>query len=131
MKGYKTEVRKLLLNYFESIGHRVVSSQMVYDQLKEHTISLSSIYRNLAKMEKEGILCKMTQQNSHVVLYQYVNPKKCHGIVHLKCKQCDMTYHLNEELSHMITNISKQEHGFSIGQTTAVLYGKCTNCQDK
>ncbi len=131
MSKYNTEQRRQLLNLFEESEHKTLSAQEILNELGENIISISAVYRNLAEMRKEGIVCKISEKNRQGTRYQYVSPKNCKGIVHLKCNDCDSTIHLNKNVSQLIFAMAKDEHGFEINNSSAFLYGQCDKCSNK
>ncbi len=131
MSKYKTEQRKILVDFFENNNHRSVSAQEIFVELAEHGISKSAIYRNLSEMENEGFITKLREKNRNGSLYQYNDLHNCVGIIHLKCQVCESTFHLNRHISHMVLNLAKDENGFTINDTSAFLYGQCANCSQK
>ena len=131
MSKYKTEQRKTLIDYFESNNHRSLSAQDIHTDLKEQGISISAIYRNLAEMEKDGIVYKVAENSRPGVFYQYIDPDKCTNLIHLKCITCDATLHLNKHISQMMVAYAKDEYGFVINCTGAFMYGECAICSQK
>lgn len=128
MNKYKTEQRKLLISFFEKNIHRTFSAKDLAKALSDKDISISSIYRNLSEMEKEGLLCKSNEKNGSATLYQYLDPKQCLGIIHLKCQFCDATFHLSKHISSLLFAVAKEDFAFQINEPTALLYGKCDSC---
>ena len=128
MKKYRTEQRKQLIEFFEKNTHRSFSAQDIYNVLCDQHVSMSAIYRNLAYMEKTGIIHKVSGNARSGVFYQYVDPLKCIDVVHLKCEDCDTTLHLNHHISQMIIAYAKEEQNFIINSFGSFLYGKCATC---
>ncbi len=128
MAKYQTEQRKRLISFFENSNHRTLSAQEIYSELGDQDISISAIYRNLAEMEKDGLLCKISEKNRQGALYQYVNPDTCMGIIHLKCQSCQSTFHLNKHVSQMIIGLAQDDFNFTVNDAAAVIYGQCKNC---
>ncbi len=128
MGQYSTEQRKKLFNFFKENLHESFSAKQIHEKINDESISISAIYRNLALMEEEGILCKMTNSGSRGLLYQYIDPESCAGIVHLICDKCSVTFHLNKHISDLITNISMESFGFKVNSQKAIIYGLCENC---
>ena len=128
MSKYKTEQRKILVDYFEHNNHQSLSAQEIFTALDNQDISMSAIYRNLSEMEKEGIVCKVDGDNRQTAYYQYINSKECIGAIHLKCQTCDTTLHLNHNIAQMMMGFTKEEYGFIINPCGAFLYGKCAKC---
>lgn len=128
MNKYKTEQRKKILDFFQGNYHQSLSAQDIYESLRNDDVSMSAIYRNLTDMEIDGLICKVSEIGKNGVYYQYIHPNKCVGSIHLKCKNCNMTMHLNQHIAQMMINYAKDEHGFSINQIGSFLYGTCANC---
>ena len=131
MSKYNTEQRKKLISYFENNSHRSVSAQDIYATLQSQDISMSAIYRNLAEMEKENLICKVNENNRSSICYQYIDPVKCINAIHLKCQHCDSTIHLNHHISELVSGYAKEEYGFALNFVGAFLYGKCATCSQK
>ncbi len=129
MSKYQTENRKRVIHFFEQNTHRRISAQDIHKELADYSISISSIYRCLSEMEKEGLLFKTTDSKTVCSLYHYVDPHSCSGIIHLKCQICDATFHLNKHVSRMLIELAKDDHSFKVNDTAAFLYGKCIDCQ--
>ncbi len=130
MTKYKTEQRKKLIDFFQKNMHRSVSAQDIYDSLDSRDISMSAIYRNLSDMENDGQICRVNDSIRQGMFYQYMDPDHCFNVVHLKCKKCDATFHLNQHISQMMVGYAKEEYDFKINCTGAFLYGECEKCSD-
>ncbi len=131
MSKYQTEQRKKLVTLFENSPHQTLSAQDIAVALNDQSISISAIYRNLAEMVEDGLLCKVSEKNRSGSLYQYMDPNHCAGIVHFKCDSCNATYHLDRNISQMIMGIAQDSFSFEINGTAAFLYGKCSKCSHK
>ena len=128
MKLYNTEQRSIITNYIKGKTHLSFSAKEIYEELSNHKISMSAIYRNLADFEKEGLIFKVYEKNRTEALYQYVNNDTCGGILHLKCETCCQTYHINKEISKVITDIATKEFNFKLNKSVLFLYGQCEKC---
>ncbi len=128
MSKYQTEQRQKLLDLFKNSGHQSFSASDILNKFGNDDISISAIYRNLKTMENEGLICKVVDNKRPESLYHYINPKSCLGVIHLKCENCENTYHLNRHISDMIMNMAKDDLKFTVSNTSAFLYGKCDNC---
>ncbi len=128
MSRYQTEQRQKLLEVFKNSEHKSFSASDILKKCGNDDISISAIYRNLKIMESEGLICKVVDNKKSEALYHYVNPNSCVGIIHLKCEDCENTYHVNKHISNMIFELAKEDLRFTISDTSAFLYGKCDNC---
>ncbi len=96
--------------------------------LGKEGISRSALYRNIAAFEKEGVLCRVTNDKKNETLYQFIDPDECSGVIHLKCNRCTTTHHLNRYACDMISGLALENFGFSVNTNKAVIYGLCENC---
>ncbi len=128
MSKYQTEQRQKLLEVFKGSDNQSFSASDIIKKCENDDISVSAIYRNLKSMENDGLICKVMDNKRSEALYHYVNPDNCVGVIHLKCENCENTYHINKHISNMIMNLAKEDFKFSINSKTAFLYGICDNC---
>ncbi len=125
---YVTDQRFKMISLFKNHLHESFSAKQIQEKLGDSEISKSAIYRNLAYMEKEGLLTRVTNGNNREVLYQYVKSECCAGAVHLICDNCKSTYHLNKHVSDLISNMALDAFGFAVNKQKSVIYGLCGNC---
>ncbi len=118
-----------MLVIFEESNHHSFSAQEIAQLLKSENVSMSAIYRNLADMEKSGLICKVSEKNRSGALYQYINPHSCRGIIHLKCESCDQTYHLDKCVSDMIFAMAEKNFNFHLSSSMPMLVGQCEKCR--
>lgn len=120
-----------MLVLFQESNHHSLSAQEIAQLLKDDNVSMSSIYRNLAEMEKSGLICKVSEKNRAGALYQYINPDSCRGIIHLKCENCDQTYHLEKCVSDMIFAMAESSFQFHLSSSMPILFGQCHECKNR
>ncbi len=131
MSKYHTEQRRILINFFKDSNHRTLTAQEIHDELVENNISMSAIYRNLAELENQGLICKVAEKGCSSALYQYIDPDECVGVIHLKCMNCKATFHMNRHISQMVIGIADDDYNFRVKDTAAILYGECDTCSQK
>ena len=125
---YKTKQRELMLAFFESHHHDSFSVEQLFEQLKGEGISLSSIYRNLSELEKDGSVHKVIPQGAREAYYQFVGCEHCRGHIHVQCVECGKTVHLPDEEASKIAKQAKDSLGFELDPTSTVFYGLCKEC---
>ncbi len=80
-------------------------------------------------MEKEGVLCRVTNiMYPRETFYQYIDPEKCCGSLHLICNICNDSLHLDKHVSKLISGVALDSHGFAVNEEKSVIYGTCENC---
>lgn len=128
-REYATAQRELLLGYFEKHSEMQFSVDQLHEALKgsEPAISMSAIYRNVARMAEEGILQKLALEDSRKAVYQYLPEYECAEHLHLKCESCGKLIHMDEESLQALSKLA-QEAQFEIDGKKSILYGSCKDC---
>ena len=128
MQAYMTQPRKRLITYLHSHADETLSAGQIAQDLPE--ISVSAVYRNLAALEQDGTVRKMTKSGSREVFYQYMKAEECQAHLHLSCKSCGKTFHMDEaETEALLESIARLD-GFTVDRGDTVLYGVCESCQN-
>lgn len=128
--AYKTEQRARLLEFFEAHPHDTFCAKDICSALADSGISVSAIYRNLASMEKEGLLRCHAERDSRDRYYQFVDRVHCGDAIHLTCVECGSTFHLDPSVAKRMQSALEQSEGFCISKTLTVLYGTCKSCAE-
>ena len=126
---YMTQQRKLLLAYLQAHEDELLCAGEIADALAQQGVSASAVYRNLAALAQEGAIQSVSKSGSRRGYYRFSANSHCRDHLHLSCKQCGKTFHMDtQESEQLIRSIAQQEH-FAIDQTDTVLYGVCASCQ--
>lgn len=127
-KTYHTKQQAAILKYMsESTGQYVTVSQIA-THLKEEgqSVGLTTIYRQLDKLEKDGIVHKIVLDGNSGACYQYTGEDEEQML--LKCEDCGGMIpmdcsHIAELYQHVL-----QEHQFRVNPHRTMFYGVCDNC---
>lgn len=128
MQAYMTQPRKRLLSYLHTHADETLSAGQIAEELPE--ISVSAVYRNLSALERDGAVRKVAKAGSREVFYQYMNAEKCRDHLHLSCKKCGKTFHMDEEETAALLDSIARIDGFSVDRGDTVLYGTCEDCRN-
>lgn len=131
---YRTEQRKKLSAFFESHPDLAISAKDLAEALSEGdgpTLSTSAIYRNLDRLEQEGVIVRYASKNRRENLYRYVQSENCENRLHLACVQCGKTYHMARTLSEELLKQVGQIDGFLIDTEKTAILGLCEDCRKK
>ena len=131
---YKTNSRTKIKEYLEANRDRTVSVKDIASHMEDEKLSvnLTTIYRYLDKLEKEGAVLKYTGEKGDKATYQYVGSNNgCDEHLHLKCTNCGAVIHLNCKFMDQISEHISSHHGFSIQCKNSVIYGLCSECAKK
>ncbi len=119
-----TSQRALIL---EIIRHRHLDADEIYRQarIKQHRLSLSTVYRTLQVLKKLGLVEELHFDEAH---HHYeVKPSSEHH--HLVCLGCGKVVEFKCPLSpRMKVNIAR-EKGFEITGTEIRMTGYCSKCR--
>lgn len=130
MSKYTTEQRRILSEYFATHYHKAFTVKELATALEPQGISISAIYRNLPEMENDGLLLKVSKQEGAVkhIAYQFIDPVKCAGVIHLVCEKCSDVHHVNKNITDLLVNMAQENCNFLVQSQKSVLYGLCQNC---
>ena len=126
--AYMTSQRKLLYETLEKHRDKAFTADEI-TALVGNTTSRSAVYRNLASLEKQGLVKKTTAVGSNKTLYRYTGSKECKDHLHLECSKCGKTYHLKVPTTNAVIESVMQDADFQIDRCCTVLYGICVNCR--
>lgn len=129
MSVYTTKQRKVLLDFLKSHADEVFSADIIAAELDGDGISLSAIYRNLAALESEDKIQRVTKNGSRKVFYLYKAADECREHIHLSCSKCGKTYHMPLPASDSLIADVRRNTDFEIDRTETVLYGVCKECK--
>ena len=126
--NYKTDQKAILIDYLTRNSDKYVSVQEIEKVLfqTQKKIGLTTIYRFLNKLEKDGKLRVETRE--HTKYYQYIS-EECKNHFHLKCENCGKIIHFECEKFFKMINHIQQEHNFYIDPKW-VIYGLCEECKN-
>ncbi|MBR6120301.1 MAG: transcriptional repressor [Oscillospiraceae bacterium] len=128
MQAYMTQPRKRLLNYLHRHADETLSAAQISRDLPE--ISVSAVYRNLSALEQDGSVRKLAKNGSREVFYQYMKAEECRDHLHLSCKKCGKTFHMDEAETEALLDSIAQLEGFTVDRGDTVLYGVCERCAE-
>ncbi len=124
MAKYHTNQRKILTDYLSHHVDKPITAQGIGEELK--TLSLSAIYRNLADLEKSGIVQKTVNSDDRKAYYRFVDNCGCKEHIHLSCMNCGKVFHLDNS-DTFVEHLFKSEQ-FEVDKSVTVLYGLCKDC---
>ncbi len=130
MSKYVTRQRKALLAYLGEHADELLSAQEIADALSGQSISLSAVYRNLAELEAEGQVRRAGREGVRESYYQYIGAGACQGCLHLSCKKCGRTFHMDAGSAEQLLSAVAKSEGFAVDKADTVLYGVCEICQE-
>lgn len=129
--GYATASRKRILEFLKNNSDRTVAAADIdtYLREKDSEVNITTIYRYLDKLAKEGTVIKYVAECGGKAVYQYVEQgHRCEEHLHLKCVKCGCIIHLECAFMDEISEHIEKDHGFTLQCKNSILYGTCRNC---
>lgn len=132
--SYATVSRRKILGFLEENHDRTVTAADIDAYLREQNseVNITTIYRYLDKLTREGSVIKYVAEKGSQAAYQYVEQgHRCDEHLHLKCVRCGRIIHLECAFMHEISEHIQKDHGFKLQCRNSILYGVCRSCQEK
>ena len=131
---YKTKQMTEILTFLKSVQGRHVTVNEICDFFREKGISIgtTTIYRQLEKMVKEGLVAKYVIDCSSSACFEYLGAEEhCHKTYcfHCKCEKCGKLIHLHCEDVVKLEQHLMESHGFQMDPCRTVFYGICEDCR--
>lgn len=127
VREYETEQRKILLLFFENHQENHYTVEELAEKL--NGVSLSTLYRNVNQMVKDGSIRSFKKEGCRRLLYQYIGTKKCNEHLHLKCNTCGKILHTDEKSASLVKELIENSYDFEMDKTTTILFGSCASCK--
>ncbi|WP_353095182.1 transcriptional repressor [Tissierella praeacuta] len=128
---YKTKQKDILLNYIKSLNSEHFTVKQIYKNFKDNNqnIGMTTIYRHLNKLVKEGFVKKHVLDGETEAIFEYIgNLNHSEEHYHFKCEKCGMLRNFNCRSLDNIQGHLCEEHGFDINSIKTIFYGTCTEC---
>jgi Fur family ferric uptake transcriptional regulator len=133
---YQTKQGNSLLEYLGKAPgrHFTVQEICAYFKNQDVPIGMTTVYRQLDKLVREGTVKKCVVDRNSPACYVYTEdtqPEVLEGTVHCLCDRCGKLIHLHcSELAGLKEHLS-EHHGFELNITKTVFYGICEECRAK
>lgn len=133
--NYATQKRSEILKYLELHCDEDVSVKDIeqHFQKDNHTsVNITTIYRYLERLEKEGRILKHNAEKGGKATFQYVKPEhSCQSHLHMKCSSCGKIYHMDCDFMEEFQRHIYEHHHFRLECKTSMLYGLCKACSEE
>lgn len=122
MKNYSRQ-REAILSVLRSTDTHPTAS-WVYNKVKEQipNISLGTVYRNLAELQKNGEIISLSVGDGHE---HFDGDNSAH--IHLHCRICGKIYDAAVENDYLAA--PAKQNGFLPESSVCVVCGICKNCK--
>ena len=131
---YTTKQRKAILNYLKEHSQTHPSAAQIAKHFErgEVTIGRTTVYRQLDKLVREGLIQKYILDNGTGACFQFISEED--GAVqhfHLKCEECGKIIHLGGEFLPSVTKGILSKYSFEVDVAKTIFYGRCQSHSNK
>ncbi len=130
-KGYNTKPKEYILSFLKNHKNRRFSIKEMYDYIinEGYNINLTTVYRNVNSLEKEGSLLKHQASDNNYATYQYVENTECLAHFHFECIKCGRVSHLGAKETNDFLKLIKNKLYFTVEPQNTYIRGLCNNCK--
>ena len=131
---YKTKQMTELHTFLQSVQGQHVTVQEIREYFKDREIAVGTItiYRQLEKMVKEGLVEKYVVEGTNSACFEYIGESETsdyESCYHCKCEKCGKLIHLHCEDVVKLEQHLMDSHGFRMDPCRTVFYGICEECR--
>ena len=129
-RQYKTKQKELILDCIRMHQGSFITIKAVLNALesRHEKVGTATIYRNLERLEEEGIIARCVIEGIDGVCYRYLPDSPDDVYFFLKCEHCgDLSPIDCGELQHLYEHVIEHHH-VRINPAKTVLYGLCEKC---
>ena len=117
-----------MTDFLASHPDSLLSADEITEALEASGISRSAVYRNLAALEADGKIRRASKEGDRRVYFQYLDVEDCKDAIHLFCKKCGRTIHMETSAAEALVKTIEGSQSFTLDKTETVLYGTCGEC---
>ncbi|KRL01731.1 Fur family transcriptional regulator [Liquorilactobacillus capillatus] len=118
-----TKQRKAISDYFAANPEHAFSVEMIYNQIGDGKMNLSTVYRNVDRLAQLGLLARTLMKNT---AYYYVKKEEHQHF--MICTSCFKMFPINHVIEEIIP-IAIGQTDFKALAHDIVIYGICRRCQ--
>ena len=129
-KKYKTKQKELIMQCIRENADSYITIQQLFELLnqQDNSVGLTTIYRNLDKLEQEREITRVHIEGISGTCYRYM-PKEENVLFYMKCEVCEKLVNIQcPELARLYTHIS-EDHNIDINPGKTMFYGTCEACR--
>lgn len=131
---YKTKCKDNIYKILEEFKDTTLSADEILLKMEENgcKVNKTTIYRNLDRMETDGIVHKFPSSDTTKSLYQLtIHNANIEEHLHLQCSSCGKVIHLDCEYMQSFIEHIALEHDFDLTCDKSILFGLCKQCKEK
>ena len=111
-----------------------ISKKDFFEYFKDREIAVgtTTIYRQLEKMVKEGLVEKYVVEGTNSACFEYIGESETsdyESCYHCKCEKCGKLIHIQCDEIECLSRHMTEHHDFQLDPKRTVFYGICNECR--
>lgn len=124
-----TKQKQKIIEYLKNNQNTHLTIKQIKESIDQN-IGLTTVYRLINDLIKQGSITKTSLNNKQGFCYQYNETNEnCKSHYHLICKNCGIIHHFSSEKFEKTILEAKEKDNFIIDNSKVVFYGECESCQ--
>lgn len=123
--SYRTKQKEQIIDKIKSINHEFSTKELY--ELLDKEIGLTTIYRLIDKLVKEGRLTKSIGDDN-TTYYHYLEECNHHNHFYLKCEKCGNMIHVDCDCINDLKAHIVKHHNFKMSNEHTIINGICNEC---
>lgn len=123
--SYRTKQKEQIIDKIKSINHEFSTKELY--ELLDKEIGLTTIYRLIDKLVKEGRLTKSIGDDN-TTYYHYLEECDHHNHFYLKCEKCGNMIHVDCDCINDLKAHIVKHHNFKMSNEHTIINGICNEC---
>mgnify|MGYP001339500070 FL=1 len=128
MAKYMTSQRRMLMTFLSEHPDQQFSAKEIAEHLKDESICISSVYRNLSVLEKDGMITSVLRDGMRDKYYRCLFSEDCRSCIHYTCIKCGKSFHMIQQNAKSLIENAENDSKFTISAEKSVIYGTCKDC---
>ena len=121
---YNTKQKDIVLEKISKLENGFTIKEL-YNML-DNEVGLTTIYRIVNRLENDGCIAKIGNDNE--ARYQYTGKCNKKNHFYLKCNKCGTLYHVDCEYADKLSKHILEDHSFNISNEHIIINGECNKC---
>lgn len=127
---YKTRQQSAIKECLEMYKDGYVTVNEIEKYLKHNhcSVGLTTIYRHLDQMERDGIVTRLNVEGHSGACFQYVESGTIEDCFYIQCESCGQVTKMKcQHLAELYHHVNSDHH-FTINPKKTVFFGMCEGC---
>lgn len=131
IKNRNTKQKQKIIDFLMRNQNKHLSINDIKKELGEE-VGMTTIYRELDFLSKEGFVSKIPLENKMGFCYIYHKKEaECNKHIHLICEKCGKVIHCKSDVLNEIESKIEKDNEFILNKNRLEIHGVCKKCKSE